>query len=69
METWYDKEEDVFNIQLEDKEYWKSLELNGVVLDLAKDGSVMSVEIHKASRVFSGDTKKVLEKAKMAVKE
>ena len=62
MKTWYDKQEDIYNIQLKNTEYWKSIEMsNGVVLDLGKDGSIISIEILKASKVFSGDTKKVIE--------
>ena len=42
--------------------YWKSVELpNGIVIDVAKDGSIMSIEILRASKVFSGDVKKVIE--------
>lgn len=65
MKSWYDKEEDIFNIQLKDKEYWKSIELpNGVIIDVAKDGAIVSIEILRASKVFTGDTKKVIEEAK-----
>ncbi|MFQ5621026.1 MAG: DUF2283 domain-containing protein [Candidatus Nanoarchaeia archaeon] len=62
VKTWYDKEEDVFNIELEKGEYWKSVELpNGVVIDISKDGVITGIEIHTASKVFSGDVKKVIE--------
>lgn len=62
MKSWYDKEEDIYNIQLKDNGYWKSIELpNGIVIDVAKDGSIMSIEILRASKVFSGDVKKVIE--------
>lgn len=62
MKKWYDEEEDIFNIQLEEKEYWKSIELpNGVIIDIAKDGSIMAIEILRASKVFSGDVRKVIE--------
>ena len=62
--SWYDKEEDILNIELEDKEYWKSIELpNGIVIDIAKDGSLISIEILKASNIFSGDARKVIESA------
>ena len=41
MENWYDKDEDIFNIQLKKEGYWKSVELpNGVIIDIAKDGSI-----------------------------
>lgn len=65
MEKWYDKETDVLNIQISNKEYWKSIELpNGVIIDVSKDGSITAVEILKASKVFSGDVKNVIEMAK-----
>ncbi len=64
-EITYDKEADVLNINLEDKEYWKSIELpNGMVVDIAKDGSIVSIEILWASKFFSGDAKKVIETAR-----
>jgi len=67
MERWYDKEEDILNVQLENKEYWKSIELpNGIIIDVAKDGSITGIEILRASKVFSGDVKKVIETAKIA---
>jgi len=67
MERWYDKEEDILNVQLENKEYWKSIELpNGIIIDVAKDGSITGIEILRASKVFSGDVKKVIETAKVA---
>lgn len=65
MEKWYDKEEDILNIQLKEDKYWKSIELpNGVVFDVSKEGSIISVEVLRASKVFAGDVKKVLESAK-----
>ena len=64
-EITYDKQADVLNIDLENKEYWKSVELpNGMVMDIAKDGSIISIEILWASKFFSGDAKKVIEMAK-----
>jgi len=67
MENWYDKEEDIFNIQLKDNGYWKSVELpNGIIIDVAKDGSITGIEILRASKVFSGDVKKVIDVAKKA---
>ncbi len=62
METWYDKEEDILNIELQDKEYWKSIEIaKGIVIDIAKDGSIISIEMLHASKLFSGEGKKVIE--------
>lgn len=62
MEQWYDQEEDLFNIQLADKPYWKSVELpNGVVIDVAIDGSIVGIEIQRASEVFFGDVQKVIQ--------
>ena len=65
MEKWYDEEEDILNIQLKDEKYWKNIELpNGVIFDIAKNGSIAAVEILKASKIFSGDIKNVIETAK-----
>ena len=67
-ETWYDKEEDILNIELKKGTYWKSIELpDSIIIDIAKDGTILGIEILKASKVFSGDMKKVIEKTKLAV--
>ena len=64
-ETWYDEEADVLNVEINDKEYWKSIELpNRVVIDIAKDDSMTSIEILNASKLFYGDAHKVIENAK-----
>jgi len=64
-EVWYDEEADVLNVEINGKEYWKSVELpNGFVVDIAEDGSMTSIEILNASKVFYGDTRKVIDKAK-----
>ena len=59
MQQWYDKEEDILNIQLDNKEYWKSVELgNGIVIDVLKDGSIVSIdtsEIGSQSPNFSSE--------------
>lgn len=65
MESWYDKKEDILNVQISDEEYWKSIELpNGIVIDIGKNGAITGIEIMKASKVFSGDVKKVIETTK-----
>ena len=65
MEKWYDEEEDILNIQLKDEKYWKSIELpNGIIFDIAKDGTIVAVEVLKASKIFSGDVRNVIETAK-----
>ena len=62
MEQWYDEEEDILNIQLNEERYWKSIELpNGIVFDIAKDGAIIAIEVLKANKIFAGDVKKVLE--------
>ena len=67
MKSSYDREEDILNVQLQEKGYWKSVELpNGIVLDITKDGKIMSIEILRASKIFSGDVKKVIEVAQPA---
>lgn len=64
--TWYDKEEDILNIELKKGKYWKSIELpSGVIIDVAKDGSILGIEILKASKVFSGNVKNVIENAQL----
>lgn len=61
----YDKDADVLNIDLENKEYWKSIELpNGIVMDISKEGNIISIEILWASKFFSGDARKVIEMTK-----
>jgi len=61
MEQWYDKDEDILNMELGNGEYWKSIELpNGIVIDVDKNGKILSIEILKASKIFSGDVKGVL---------
>ena len=64
MKSSYDKEEDILNVQLQEKGYWKSVELpNGIVIDITKEGNIMGIEILRASKIFSGDVKKVIEVA------
>ena len=64
-ETWYDEEADILNVEINDKDYWKSIELpNGIIIDIAKDGSMTSIEILNASKLFYGDAHKVIENAK-----
>ena len=66
MDTWYDAEEDILNIQLQEKGYWKSVELSdGVVIDVSKDGKIIAIEILHAKKVFSGDMRKVIDMAKV----
>ncbi len=66
-EIWYDKEADVLNIELNEEEYWKSIELpNGVILDITKEGNITSIEILNASKLLFGDAKKIIEMAEPA---
>lgn len=70
MKTWYDKEEDILGIQIKEADYWKSIELpNGIVIDVSKNGEVIGIEIPQASKIFSGDVKKVIETAKRIVEK
>lgn len=63
-EIWYDDEADILNVELNDKEYWKSIELgNGVVIDIAKDGSMTSIEILNASKTLRGEAHRIIESA------
>ena len=68
VETFYDKEEDILNVQLKDSGYWKSVELpNGVIVDIAEDGEIVAIEIIKASKLFTGDFKRVIKAATVSV--
>ncbi|MEK6936280.1 MAG: DUF2283 domain-containing protein [Nanoarchaeota archaeon] len=61
MEERYDKEEDILNIEFSSGDYWKSIELpNGIIIDLNKNGKIKGIEILKASKIFSGDARKVI---------
>ncbi|MBI2631682.1 DUF2283 domain-containing protein [Candidatus Pacearchaeota archaeon] len=65
IEKWYDSEEDILGIHIQDKEYWKSVELpNGIIIDISKNGEIIGLEVLRASKIFSGDIKKVIETAK-----
>ena len=67
VETFYDKDEDILNVQLKESGYWKSVELpNGVVIDISKDGTIVAIEFIRASETFSGDLKMVIEAATTA---
>lgn len=62
MEHWYDEEEDILGIHIKEGDYWKSLELpNGIIIDVSKSGDIIGMEILKASNIFSGDAKKVID--------
>ena len=67
VETFYDKDEDILNVQLKESGYWKSVELpNGVVIDISKDGTIVAIEFIRASETFSGDLKMIIEAATAA---
>lgn len=69
-EMWYDEEADVLNIEVNDEEYWKSVELpSGIVIDISRDGNVTSIEILGASKLFFGEKRKVLDAARLLRKE
>ncbi|MBI2148648.1 DUF2283 domain-containing protein [Candidatus Woesearchaeota archaeon] len=64
METRYDNDEDILNVEIREGKYWKSVELdNGVVIDIDKEGNILAMEVLKASKVFS-KTKEIIENAK-----
>ena len=64
IETWYDQDEDVLGIQLKQREYWKSVEVSkNVVVDLARSGEIIGVEILGARDSFKDDIPLVISKA------
>ena len=64
IETWYDQDEDVLGIQLKQKGYWKSVEVSkNVVVDLARSGEIIAVEILGARDSFKADIPLVISKA------
>ena len=64
IETWYDQDDDVLGIQLKQKEYWKSVEVSkNVVVDLARNGEIIGVEILGAKDSFKKDIPLVISRA------
>lgn len=64
-ELWYDPEEDVLGIQFNKKKYWKSVEVaSNVVVDLAKSGEIIGIEILKAKESFKKDVPVIISNAK-----
>jgi uncharacterized protein YuzE len=64
-ESWYDAEEDVLGIQFSKKKYWKSVEVApNVVVDLAKSGEIIGIEILKAKESFRKDVPLIISNAK-----
>ncbi len=64
-ELWYDAEEDVIGIQFSKRKYWKSVEVApNVVVDLAKNGEIIGVEILKAKESFKQDVPTIISNAK-----
>ena len=61
----YDKQEDVLNIEVNKGKYWKSSEVNeGVVIDIAEDGSILGIEVLGARKILRTDAKKIIAHAK-----
>lgn len=64
-ELWYDAEEDVLGIQIGRKQYWKSVEVApNVIIDLAKNGEIVGVEILKAKESFKQDVPMIISNTK-----
>ena len=61
---WYDNEEDILGIRIDEGDYWKTIELpNGINIDISKEGKITGFEIFNASKIFSGNSSKILEAA------
>jgi uncharacterized protein YuzE len=54
-ERFYDKDEDILDLQFSEKKYWKSVEAGDIIIDLAEDGTIIGLEIHQASKIFKKD--------------
>ncbi len=64
-ELWYDADEDVLGIQFSKKKYWKSVEVaSNVVVDLAKNGEIIGIEILKAKESFKQDVPMIISSAR-----
>lgn len=64
-ELWYDSEEDILGIQFSKKKYWKSVEVaSNVIVDLAKNGEIIGIEILQAKESFKKDVPMVIAGAK-----
>lgn len=55
MESKYDKEYDILNVEIREGKYWKSIEVEdgNIVVDIDKEGHILGLEIFQASKVFS----------------
>jgi uncharacterized protein YuzE len=64
-ESWYDAEEDIVGIQFSKKKYWKSVEVApNVIVDLAKNGEIIGIEILRAKESFKEDVPVIISSAK-----
>ncbi len=64
-ELWYDADEDVLGIQFGKKKCWKSVEIaSNVIIDLAKNGEIIGIEILKAKESFKQDVPMIISSAK-----
>lgn len=60
---WYDKEADVIGITLKNKRHWKGVEVSKhVVVDLAKDGEIVGIEILGVKEAFKKDAPLIVSK-------
>jgi uncharacterized protein YuzE len=63
-EMWYDEEADTIGIMLKDKTHWKGVEISKhVVVDLAKDGEIVGIEILGVKEAFKKDAPLIVSKA------
>ena len=62
-EMWYDEEADTIGIMLKDKTHWKGVEISKhVVVDLAKDGEIVGIEILGVKEAFKKDAPLIVSK-------
>ena len=63
-DSYYDNKNDILCVEAEGKEYWKNIALpGGIVIDIAKDGSIKGLEIFEATvpNVGGSNKNKIIE--------
>jgi uncharacterized protein YuzE len=63
-EVWYDEEADAMGIMLKNRRHWKGVEVSKhVIIDLAKDGEIVGIEILGVREAFKEDAPLIVSRA------